>query len=72
MSDDGIRNYNYDSFTAENYQPMMRFHESPPLAKEAPDFPLWQLENGKVGAETSLQKLWSTHRYLVVEFGSFT
>ena len=43
--------------------------ELPKIGEKAPDFPLWQLEDG---AETSLSAVWSSHMYTVVEFGSFT
>ncbi len=67
-SDDLLRRYNYDSFVPEKFGPWMRFHESPPLGKRAPDFPLWTLD----GQETRLSDHWSQHAYTVVEFGSFT
>jgi hypothetical protein len=63
-----IRRYNYDSFIPANFEPWMRFHESPPLSDEGPDFPLWDLD----GVETSLSDQWGAQRYLVAEFGSFT
>lgn len=46
----------------------MKFEESPPLGKPAPDFSLWDLE----GRETRLSAVWSAHTYTIVEFGSFT
>lgn len=66
---DLVQRYNYDSFTPDNFGPWMRFDQSPPTGSNAPDFPLWQLEDQ---AETRLSALWSEHRFLVVEFGSFT
>jgi hypothetical protein len=60
--------YNYDSFVPEKFGPWMRFHESPPLGKPAPDFPLWDLDEN----ETSLSQVWSQHSLTIVEFGSFT
>jgi hypothetical protein len=60
--------YNYDSFVAENFEPLMRFHLSPPLGQPAPDFPLLDLDGG----ETRLSAVWSRHDYTVLEFGSFT
>jgi hypothetical protein len=60
--------YNYDSFIRENFEPHMRFHESPPLGETAPDFPLWTLE----GEETSLGEVCARNAFTVVEFGSFT
>jgi hypothetical protein len=68
VSDDLIVRYNYDAFVPEKFTPWMRFAESPPLGRPAPDFPLWDLE----GAETSLGAVWSAHAYTIVEFGSFT
>ncbi len=64
-----LRRYNYDSFTPENFEPWMRFDRSPPLGLNAPDFPLWRLDDR---AETTLSAIWGAHRYTVVEFGSFT
>ncbi len=66
--DDLIKQYNYDQFIPENFNPWMRFGESPALWQPAPDFPLWTLDN----TETSLSAIWSQHTYTVVEFGSFT
>ncbi|MBI3159438.1 MAG: hypothetical protein HYZ26_07555 [Chloroflexi bacterium] len=63
-----INNYNYDAFIPENFEPLMRFEESPPLGSTAPDFPLWTLEE----KETRLSEIWESHLYTVVEFGSFT
>lgn len=60
--------YNYHSFVWELVDPWMRFHESPPLGTEAPDFPLWHLDGG----QTSLSELWAQNTYTVVEFGSYT
>ena len=60
--------YNYDSFIHENFEPHMRFDESPPLGENAPDFPLWTLE----GEETSLGAVCASYTFTVVEFGSFT
>ena len=65
---DIVRRYNYDSFIPANFEPWMRFHESPPLGQRVPDFPLWDLE----GQETSLHQVVRQHVYTVVEFGSFT
>ncbi|GJM44521.1 MAG: hypothetical protein DHS20C21_13630 [Gemmatimonadota bacterium] len=65
---DLLARYNYDSFVPELFEPWMRFDESPPLGEPAPDFPLWDLDS----QESSLVAQWSAHRYLVVEFGSFT
>lgn len=63
-----ILNYNYDKFIAENYHPLMRFDQSPPLGVKAPDFPLWHLD----GAETSLSEIWKSNLLTVIEFGSYT
>ncbi len=65
---DLLARYNYHSFIPDLFEPWMRFDESPPIGEFAPDFPLWSLE----GNETSLAETWAAHRYLVVEFGSFT
>ena len=59
---------NYDAFVPANFEPWLRFDESPPLGVPAPDFPLWELEGGT----TRLSEVWSRHLYTVVEFGSFT
>ncbi len=69
MNSDLLRRYNYDEFVPEKFMPWMRFDESPELGAPAPDFPLWQLRDR---AQTALGEWWSRHRYLVVEFGSFT
>ena len=66
---DLLQRYNYDEFVHEKIDPWMRFSASPPLGQPGPDFPLWRLEDRR---QTSLSALWSGHRYLVVEFGSFT
>ena len=63
-----LSRYNYDSFVPENFEPLMRFHLSPPLGQPAPDFPVWELDGG----ETRLSAVWSRHDYTVLEFGSFT
>ncbi len=69
MSDaDTITRYNYTHFTRANVLSWLRFDESPPVGKPAPDFPLWTLDGG----ETRLSDIWSRHLYTVVEFGSFT
>ena len=60
--------YNYDSFTPEKFTPWMNFDKSPAVGAQAPDFPLWDLEQ----KETSLGQVWSQNLYTVVEFGSFT
>ena len=60
--------YNYDEFVPEKFEPGMKFEESPPLGKPAPDFSLWDLE----GRETRFSAVWSVHTYTTVEFGSFT
>jgi hypothetical protein len=60
--------YNYDSFVPEKFERWLRFSESPPLGRKAPDFPLWELDGG----ETRLSEVWASHSYTVVEFGSFT
>ena len=65
---DLLARYNYHSFVPELFEPWMRFHESPPVGEPAPDFPLGTLD----GEDTTLAAHWSAHRYLVVEFGSFT
>lgn len=60
--------YNYDSFIPANFEPMMRFDQSPPLGQRVSDFPLWNLD----GQPTSLYAVLKDHSYTVVEFGSFT
>jgi len=65
---DLLEQYNYHSFVPALFQPWMRFDQAPPLGETGPDFHLWSLE----GEETSLAAQWGAHRYLVVEFGSFT
>jgi len=66
---DLVRRYNYADFTPENFEPWMRFAESPAAGETGADFPLWCAETG---SESSLAKLWAEPQYLVVEFGSFT
>lgn len=66
---DLLTRYNYDAFVPEKFEPWDRFDESPPIGEKLPSFPLWRLEDR---GETSLAELWQAHRYLVVEFGSFT
>ena len=63
-----VDQYNYEVFSAESVLPLMRFDESPALGKEAPDFPLWELD----GRQISLKEIWSQNLYTIVEFGSFT
>lgn len=65
---DLIIEYNYDVFKPENYNKWMNWDASPKINTTAPDFPLWHLD----GTETHLSDLWREHRFLVVEFGSFT
>lgn len=65
---DQVARYNYDAFVPEKFEPLMRFHESPPLGRGAPDFPLRHLD----GSETSLGAIWRQSAYTIVEFGSFT
>ncbi|MCH8979167.1 MAG: hypothetical protein IH945_07980 [Armatimonadetes bacterium] len=65
---DLIERYNYDSFTREKFGPWMRFEESPDLGQPATDHPLLRIDE----IETSLKEEWRRHKYLVVEFGSFT
>ncbi len=66
---DLIRRYNYDAFIPENFEPWMRFDESPALGERVPDFPLWQLDGR---TETTLSEVLSARRFTIVEFGSFT
>ena len=63
-----VARYNYVSFIPDNFMPWMKFDHSPEVGEEAPDFPLWNLEE-KV---TSLSEIWSSNLFSVVEFGSFT
>ena len=60
--------YNYTTFHRDAFTPLMRWDISPPIGEKAPDFPLWTLDE----TETSLSALWEQHKYLIVEFGSFT
>jgi hypothetical protein len=66
--DDLVLRYNYDEFSPEKFAPWMGWDQSPALLSEAPDFPLWQLDE----RETSLSAIWKEHRFLIAEFGSFT
>ena len=68
MGADLTATYNYADFKRDVVLPMLRFHDSPPVGKKAPDFPLWNLDR----SQTSLEAIWSAHTYTVVEFGSFT
>ncbi len=68
-NDDLATRYNYDEFTAEKVFPWMAFDDSPPVGRQAPDFPLWQLEDQ---GETSLSEIWKRHSFTLLEFGSFT
>lgn len=62
------KQYNYDAFIPENVNRWLNFDSSPPLGEQAPDFPLWNLEE----MTTRLSNIWSQNLYTVVEFGSFT
>jgi hypothetical protein len=68
VSEDLILNYNYAVFEPANFEPLMQWENSPAAGSEAPDFPLWTLDE----TETSLSTLWQQYTYLIVEFGSFT
>ena len=68
MTNDLITQYNYDQFAPEKFMSWMNFDKSPATQSQAPNFPLWHLD----GQETTLSTLWSEHRFLVAEFGSFT
>ena len=65
---DLLSRYNYDSFVPANFEPWMRFEESPPLGSVAPDFVLLDLE----GNEVRLKEVVAAFTYTIVEFGSFT
>ncbi len=65
---DLLARYNYDEFVPEKFQPWLNFATGPPLGQSAPDFPLWTLD----GCETRLNRIWSQHTYMIVEFGSIT
>ncbi len=65
---DLLSRYNYDEFTRDKVLPWLNFESSPALGQRAPDFPLWHLD----GTETTLEQIWSSHAFTVVEFGSFT
>ena len=66
--DDLIQRYNYDSFVPHKFEAWMQFDQSPPLGEQAPDFPLWDLNEN----QTSLKQVWRAYDYTIVEFGSFT
>ena len=68
MNSDLIQRYNYDVFKHDNYVHWMKWDESPSVGSDAPDFPLWHLDE----TETSLSSLWQEYKFLVIEFGSFT
>lgn len=68
MNDDLVKRYNYDIFKHDNFMTWMKWEGSPELGSDAPDFPLWNLDE----SETSLSELWKEHKFLIVEFGSFT
>jgi hypothetical protein len=69
MSDQNlIEAYNYDTFKRANFEKWMHWDKSPSVGSQAPDFPLWALDE----SETSLSALWSEYKYLILEFGSFT
>lgn len=65
---DLVQAYNYDVFVDEKFEQWMRFDESPPLGRPAPDFPLTRLDGDLV----RLKSVWSKAAYTIVEFGSFT
>jgi hypothetical protein len=65
---DLVLRYNYDEFVPENFKQWLKFENSPSVGAQAPDFPLWYLD----GQETRLSEIWSSNRYTIVEFGSFT
>ena len=60
--------YDYDEFVPSEFEPWMRFDDSPRLGEPASDFPMWDLD----GNPTRLSALWSRNLYTIVEFGSFT
>lgn len=60
--------YNYDSFVPENFEPWMRFDQSPPLGERGLVFTLHTLDEEKV----HLSDVWGESLYTVIEFGSFT
>ena len=64
-----LKRYNYPDFTPENFEPWMRFHDSPNAGEFGGDFPLWCVDTGE---ESSLAQIWSEQQFTVVEFGSFT
>ena len=66
--DDLIQRYNYDAFVPEKFGPWLNFDASPALGGQAPDFPLWTLEQ----SPTRLSAIWGQHAFTIVEFGSFT
>ena len=67
--DELLEAYNYDSFVPQKFGPWLRFNESPPVGKPAPDFALWRLEER---SQVMFSEIWSANMYTIVEFGSFT
>ena len=65
---DLLTQYNYDSFNPRNFEPWMKFDETPAVGQPTSDFPLWGLDKNK----TSLKEIASQNLYTIVEFGSFT
>ena len=63
-----LAKYNYDSFVPKNFEPWMRFDQSPSPGSIGLDFTLWDLEE----KETFLSQVWSAHQFTIIEFGSFT
>lgn len=63
-----IEEYNYDIFHHTNFSKLMKWEDAPEIGSDAPDFPLWNLDK----SETSLSQLRGEHKFLIVEFGSFT
>ena len=65
---DLLEAYNYDVFVDEKFERWMRFDESPPLGRPAPDLPLTGLD----GDVVHLKALWRKAAYTILEFGSIT
>ena len=68
MEPDFVSKYNYEAFIPENFMPLMRFGESPPLGQKVTEYSLWHLD----GSQTSLLEVVKSHHLTIIEFGSFT
>ncbi len=66
---DSLANYNYAEFTAENFEPLMRFEQGPPPGSLLRDFSFISLDSGE---SVSMQEICRRHPLSVFEFGSVT